>query len=90
MKLLPIIYPKGGERLSQKPYSFSARTRNQQTTIADQIKAALEQTTSLRAAAKLLDIDRATLAYHMAQNGIVVEVQQCRKIVMTQTSAVPE
>lgn len=73
---------KGRNSLSQKPYSFRKRICTQETTIAEQIKAALEQTDSLTAAARLLNIDRATLAYHMEQNGIVVEEKRCRKIVI--------
>jgi transcriptional regulator with GAF, ATPase, and Fis domain len=56
--------------------------REQQTTIAKQVKEALENTDSKSAAARLLGIDRATLDYHMERFGIVVEEKRCRKIVI--------
>lgn len=72
--------------MSQKPYSFRTQTREQQTTIAERIEAALAQTDSKSAAARLLGIDRATLDYHMEQIGIDVEEKRCRKIVKTKSA----
>lgn len=75
-----IISTKGGERLSQKPYSLHARAKENNTTVTALVTEALQQSGNVSDAARLLEIDHSTLIYHMKRNRI--SLKRCHKVLI--------
>lgn len=68
--------------MAKTSYHLIKRAKAQNTTVSEMIKAALEQTETLEAAADVLGITHPTLIYHMQDKGITVQTKRCRKVMV--------